>query len=128
MATLQFNEEERSRLALLVMDVLQEWQLDSEDQLTILGLKEKGRLRDISKYKQGRPFPEDQDVLNRAKHVLGIQHSLHVIFPRNNNMPSFWMKNRNRALKGRPLEIMLEEGVPGMFRIWRHLDCTLNWD
>lgn len=127
--TAVLTEEERTRLALLVMHIFEEWQVEGAQQLMLLGLPETTSTRVLTRYRRGTaPLPEDDATLERAKHLLGIQHSLHVVFPRNPYMPSFWVKNHNRRLKGAPLAIMLEEGLSGMHRIWRHLDCTLNWE
>jgi hypothetical protein len=122
------NEADRSRLARLTMDILEDWHLAPEDQLRLLGSPNKLKPRHLSRYRNGEPFPEDDDLLEHARHLLGIQEALHLVFALNYNMPGFWLKNRNRVLKGIPLEIMLDEGLNGMHRVWRHLDCTINWD
>ncbi len=126
--TAQLNDIERTNLAMLVMSILDEWHIAPEDQVTMLGFPEKTKPRELSRYRNGTtPFPDDKNVLSHAEHVLGIQESLHVVFPLNRNMPGFWLKNRNKALKGIPLHIMLNEGLSGMHRVWRQLDCTINW-
>lgn len=122
------NTTERTRLAQLTMDILDEWRLAPEDQLTLLGSPDKLKPRHLTRYRNGEPFPEDADLLEHARHVLGIQDALHLVFALNYNMPGVWLKQRNRFLKGVPLEIMLDEGLNGMHRVWRHLDCTINWD
>lgn len=122
------SENERIQLAQLVMDIFEDWQLSSEQQLELLGLPSGTKPRELTRFRHGSPFPPVDSVLERAKHILGIQHSLHVVFPRNHNMPNFWLRNRNRQLKDRPLAIMLGEGLSGMNRVWRSLDCTLNWE
>lgn len=125
--SIELNDEERIRLAQLVMNIFEEWQLEPDEQLMLLGMPESTSPRLLSQFRHGKPLPQDDAVINRAKHVLGIQHSLHVVYPRNHNMPLFWLKHRCRALKAPPLLVMLEEGLPGMSRVWRHLDCTQNW-
>lgn len=113
---------------MLVMSILDEWRLAPEDQLTMLGFPPETKPRQLSRYRNGsEPLPDDRNVMDHAEHVLGIQDALHVVFPLNRNMPSFWLKHRNKALKGIPLSIMLEEGLSGMHRVWRQLDCTVNW-
>jgi hypothetical protein len=119
---------DRARLAQLTMDILEEWRLAPEDQLKLLGSPDKLKPRHLSRYRNGDPFPEDTELLERARHVLGIQEALHLVFALNYNMPGVWLKQRNRILKGIPLEIMLNEGLNGMHRVWRHLDCTINWE
>lgn len=124
---LDLNEQERGRLAQLVMNIFEDWRIDSDDQKALLGLPEKESARTLSRFRQGKPLPDEEDIIERARHVLGIQSSLQRTYPLNANMPKFWLYHRNKALKGFPLQIMLEEGLPGMHRVWRHLDCTLNW-
>jgi hypothetical protein len=126
--TAELDQSERTTLASLTMNILEEWRIAPEDQLKLLGFPEDTKPRHLSKYKNGEPFPDDENILKHAKHLLGIQESLHIVFALNRNMPSFWLKNRNKVLKGIPLQIMLDEGLGGMFRVWRYLDCTVNWD
>lgn len=124
----QLNENERTRLGMLVMNILDEWRLAPEDQIFILGMPDDTKPRELSRYRNGTsPLPQDEKIIKHAQHVLGIQESLHVVFPLNPNMPSFWLKHRNKSLRGIPLQIMLDEGISGMNRVWRQLDCTQNW-
>jgi len=126
--SVELTEEERIRLAELVMSILEEWHLDAEQQLSLLGLPEETKPRELTRWRRGTPFPQETALLDRAKHVLGIQEALHVVFPLNPQMPVFWLNNRNRYFKTAPMQVMLEEGLPGMNRVWRHLDCTVNWE
>ena len=125
--SVELSEEERTRLAELVMAIFDEWQLDAGQQLLLLGLPEDTKPRELTRFRRGTPFPQEDALLNRAKHVLGIQEALNVVFPLNPHMPVFWLNNRNRYFKTPPLHVMLDEGVAGMNRVWRHLDCTVNW-
>jgi hypothetical protein len=126
--SVELSDEERIRLAELVMAIFDEWHLDPGQQLSLLGLPEDTKPRELTRYRRGTPFPQEEALLVRAKHVLGIQESLHVVFPLNPQMPIFWLNNRNRYFKMAPLHVMLDEGLPGMNRVWRHLDCTVNWE
>lgn len=127
MAT-QYTEEDRCNLAREVTNIFLDWELDPELQLHLLGLPENIPQRELTRFKNGKALPDDEEMLERARHIIGIHNSLHVVFPLNHNMPGFWVRNRNRSLKGIPLAIMYEEGISGMHRVWRHLDCTINWD
>lgn len=127
--TVQLNQEERQMLGPMVMEVLDDWQLNDEACLALLGLPEKTRARELTRYRHGNtPIPDDADVVERTRTIIGIQQALHLIFARNPNMPGFWLANRNNRQFGRaPMEVMLEEGLAGMQRVWGHLDCTQNW-
>ncbi len=127
---LELEYEERRRLAPMVMAILDEWKLDGEQQVAILGMHGEIRPRHLSQYRQGTtPFPQEDELIERARHIVGIQEALHLIFPRNPHMPSFWLANPNNRQFGQaPMNIILEDGLPGMERIWGHLDCTQNWN
>lgn len=121
------NEDERVQLARLVSTILAEWKLTTEESLSLLGMPEGSKGRELSRFKRGTPLPPDETILSHAEHILGIQESLHMVYPRNHNMPLFWLTHRNKQLRGIPLRIMLEEGLHGMGRVWGILDCTQNW-
>ena len=127
--SVELNDEERRRLAPLVMSILDEWKLNEDAQLAMLGLSNQMRPRHLNQYRRGTtPFPQEDDLIERARHIIGIQQALHLVFPRNPHMPACWLSNPNNKHFGQaPMGIMLEEGHPGMERIWGHLDCTQNW-
>lgn len=127
MSAVELNLQERERLAVIVMGILDDWELENEIKLKLLGLENTAKGRSLTRFRNGTALPEDEGLIERAKSLIGIQQSLHMVFPLNHNMPAFWLRNRNKQLKGIPLLIMLEEGVNGMDRVWRLLDCTKNW-
>ena len=126
--TVELSDSERIRLGKIVTGILDNWGIKDELQIKLLGLPEQTKLRHLTRYRHGQhPLPQEVELLERVKHILGIQHSLEIMFPLNKNMPNFWLHNRNRSLKGIPLTIMLQTGLIGMGRVWRILDCTQNW-
>ncbi len=124
------SENERLQLAQQVVAILISWDLCNEDQMALLGLPPETKPRQMSHYRQGsRPLPEDEGVLERVQHILGIQESLDRLFPLNRNMPRFWIRNRSKLFRYRaPLELMLTEGLAGMGRVWSQIDCTRHWE
>ncbi|MDH3353753.1 MAG: hypothetical protein OEL79_00905 [Chromatiales bacterium] len=125
----ELSESERTQLGQVVTDIFNSWGVKDELQIVLLGLPEKTKPRQLTRFRHGQqPLPQEDELLDRAKHILGIQQSLDIMFPLNKNMPNFWLHNRNRSLKGIPLTIMLETGLIGMGRVWRTLDCTQNWE
>ncbi len=123
-----YNQQDREQLATLVMGVLDDWNIREEYQINLLGLPEDTAVRELTKFSRGKALPDDDALLQRAVHIIGIHQALHVVFPLNPKMPGFWLTTRNRYFRGQPLTVMLEEGLAGMDRVWRHLDCTRNWD
>jgi len=125
----ELTESERTKLGQVVTGIFDTWGIEDGMQIELLGLPEKTKPRQLTRFRHGQqPLPQEDELLNRAKHILGIQQSLEMMFPLNQNMPLFWLRNRNRSLKGIPLTIMLKTGLIGMGRVWRTLDCTQNWD
>lgn len=123
----ELTEQERSTLGRKVVEVFHDWELRPELQLTLLGIPDR-KARELIRYKNGQPLPNENDLLARATHIVGIQRSLHANYPLNHSLPGFWIRNRNRLLRGIPLAIMVEGGLSGMHRVWSHLDCTRNWE
>lgn len=123
----QLNEQERVELARVVMTIFEDWELNAEYQKVLLGMEADVHTRELSGFRRGSAFPDNEQLIERARHVIGIHQALQRVFPMNPRMPAFWLYTRNRQLNGMPMEIMLEEGVTGMTRVWSHLDCTVNW-
>jgi hypothetical protein len=119
------NLEERIALARVVMGIFEEWELEAHWQGALLGL-ESLKPRELERYRRGTAFPDGPEIIERARHVIGIHQALQRTFP-NPRMPSFWLYTRSRQLNGVPMEIMVEEGLAGMNRVWHSLDCTANW-
>ena len=122
------TDDERAELARFVTEIFTEWKLTPDESIALLGLPEGSKPRELSRFKRGTPLPQDETILTHAEHILGIQESLHVVYPMNRNMPLFWLTHRNKQLGGIPLRIMLNDGLHGMSRVWGILDCTQNWD
>ncbi len=125
----ELSDSERTQLGQQVTEIFDDWGIKDEFQLKLLGLPEGTKPRQLTRFRHAQqPLPQEDELLERVEHILGIQRSLEIMFPLNRNMPNFWLRNRNRPLKGVPLIIMLETGLIGMGRVWRILDCTRNWE
>ena len=124
----ELSVEDRENLTLVVMGILDSWQLTDEDIINLLGLEKETKPRHLGRLRHGTQLiSEEIDQIERSKSIMGIQNALQQTFPLNHNMPNFWLRNRSKPLKGIPMVIMLEQGLNGMERVWRHLDCTRNW-
>lgn len=116
------SPEYRTSLAKMIMKLFTLWGLNNEDQASLLGLSTKGRMS-ISRYRRGHPFADNQDLLDRAGHLLGIHKSLRLIFPQNKNLAYQWVSLPNKRFENKsPLDIMKERRHEGLLAIRRYLD------
>lgn len=87
----------------------------------LLGLSPKTRTT-LSRYRSGTPFADNQDLLGRVGHLLGIHKSLRLIFPHNIDLAYEWITQLNRRFDGAtPLAIM-KKGYEGIMAVRRYLD------
>jgi len=111
----------RGRLALMVMKLLELWQLPTDAQASVLGLSPESRTA-LSRYRKGSPLADNRDLLDRAGHLLGIHKSLRIIFPHDADLAYRWMTQPNRRFGARPVDVVVEHGFEGLLAIRRYLD------
>jgi hypothetical protein len=122
------TQEDRSQLARLVVNLLDEWGIKASDQLNILALPDGTPTRMLRRYQDDTPLPDDPEVLKRVEHLMGIADALRTTFPRNANIGLLWMKQPCKRLRSRrPMEIILEDGLSGLITVRTHLDCSFAW-
>ena len=111
----------RERLARLVVNLFERWQLAAPDQASLLGLSPDSRAT-VARYRKGEPFADNTDLLGRAGHLLAIHKSLRIVFPHDRDLAYRWVTTANRRLGGRmPLDIM-KQGYEGVLAVRRYLD------
>jgi transcriptional regulator with XRE-family HTH domain len=115
------SREARGRLALMVTKLLDHWQLSAAEQAEVLGLSAASRST-LARYRSGEPLADSRDLLDRAGHLLGIHKSLRLLFPHDRDLAYRWIKQPNRRLGGRPLDLVLEHGFEGLLAVRRYLD------
>lgn len=116
------NDEERRALARLLMKLFEHWQLDTADQLSLLGLAPDNRAA-LTRYRSGSPLANQRDLLDRAGGLLGIHKNLRLLFPADRDLAYRWMSTRNRAFDMRtPVEVIREWGFAGMLMVRAYLD------
>ncbi|OEU69818.1 MAG: hypothetical protein BA864_04045 [Desulfuromonadales bacterium C00003093] len=116
------SPEFRRSLAKMVMTLFDHWGLKTEDQASLLGLSIKARTS-LSRYRNGRPFADNQDLLDRAGHLLGIHKSLRLMFPHNRELAYRWVSQPNKRFSNKsPLDIMKERRFEGLLAVRRYLD------
>jgi hypothetical protein len=97
-STTRTKEIDRGALAKMVMNLLDHWDLPTEDQLELLGLANTNRSA-LGRYRQGEPIGVNKDQYARVGHLLGIHKNLRILFPRNKEQLYSWMKTKNRAFE-----------------------------
>jgi len=124
---LEFSYEQRVLLTERVMGLFDEWKIGKREQMKLLGLE--GKERKLTQLKYGTPIPDDQMIMQRVRHLIGIGDALFHNFPRTRAGGAVWLRHTNKHLSKRPpLTIMLEDGIPGLKQVWVNLDCTQGWD
>ncbi len=125
----EMTPDERLSLTRRTMDLLEGWGLGARDITTILQLPDDVKVRNVARFREETPFPEDPNVDRRVAYLLRIEDALHTYFPRNPEMRNLWVKRGNRQFGRRaPIAVMVEDGDSGMIMVLSHLDCTFAWD
>jgi uncharacterized protein (DUF2384 family) len=112
-------------LTTVVLQVLDDWGLQGEEQAALLGLAltvRRGRARlDL-------PLSPDRQTLQRLSYVLQIERAVRTAFPHNVSMARYWVTTPHPLFEGRsPLQVMLAGGLEGMEQIVSYLTCTGEW-
>ena len=125
----ELDLEQKGQLAAMIIELLDQWSIDSEGQISILSLPEKTPLRAIRKYRNCTPFPESESINERIEHLIGIADALRTTYPRNAQMARQWMNSPHRRFEGRtPVQVMLEDGLKGVIQVRCQLDCAYSWE
>ena len=122
------DENDRLEMAQVVMELFDKWQVSAAQRITLLGLPENTKPRQLSRYRETTPLPDSDELKKRVECFLDIEKALFTSFPHNPSMGRVWLCTPNQRFdKHSPLQIMLEEGLSGIYKIRSHLDCTYNW-
>ncbi len=123
-----YSEQERIRISIVIMEILDRWGVEDKDKVNLLALPTDTRSRSLRKYREGTPIPDEPLIWERLQHFAGIDDSLHTSYPRNPLMASIWMQRKNARFGHRtPIICMLEDGLVGINAIHMHLDCSYDW-
>jgi len=115
------QRQNRERLARMLVQLFDHWQLSAPDQASLLGLSPASRAT-IARYRNGEPLADNTDLLARAGHLLGIHKALRILFPHDRDLAYRWVSTPNRRFGERtPLET-LKQGYEGILAVRRYLD------
>jgi hypothetical protein len=123
------THDERLALTRRIMSMLEGWGLGASDIMSIMQLPATVKARNISRFRDEEPFPDDVAVNRRMGYLLRIDEALGTYFPRNPEMRTLWVKRGNKQFgRKAPVAVMVEDGESGMISVLSHLDCTFAWD
>ncbi len=112
-----------------LMTMLEDWGLDADSKIALLGLPDSVRSRMLRRYQDDTPLPVDDTVCKHLEQLVGIADALRTTYPRSPQMGTRWLQRPCRQFSGeRPLMLMIEGRINGMMQVRRHLDCTYAWD
>ena len=129
MQPIEMTLEEKGKLASMIIQLLDTWEVSSSDQISLLSLPEKTPVRAIRKYRKCTPFPETELLNQKLEHIIGIAEALRTTYPRNANMGPQWMNKPHQRFGGRTaVRVMLDDGMKGIITVRAHLDCAFAWE
>jgi hypothetical protein len=125
----RFSDEEMGALTQAVVTHMDEWKISAEEMLSILGMAGEAKSRHLNSYRQGaRSLPQNDEVLNRIDHIVGISDALRTTFPFSSQMRVMWLQKPHRRFQKRtPLSVMLSEGINGLQKVRIEVDCSYGY-
>lgn len=121
--------EERLELTKLTIALLDSWGVEPAQQISLLALPPETKPREVRRYREHTPFPEDPAIDERVEHLVGIAEALRTSYPHNAYMGNIWLNRPNHRFDNRsPLTCMIEDGIGGLLAVRTHLDCAYDWD
>ena len=115
------TRDSRTRLARMLVQLLDRWDLSTAEQSSLLGLSAASRST-LSRYRAGEPLADSRDLLDRAGHLLGIHKSLRILFPHDRDLAYRWMSTPNARFGARPVDVVVAHGFEGLLAVRRYLD------
>lgn len=115
------DPEERKDLIQSVFQVLNNWKINLELQVLLVGLSGETKSRELTKIKNGKAFPDENDFMQRALEIISISRALQLAFPGNSTLADLWVTTSTYTFGDRaPVEVMLT-GLDGLKEVKEHL-------
>ena len=113
----------RKTMARALIKLFDQWNIDSNTRLNLLGLSDNSRSL-LTKYRKGEQgIPANRDAIDRVGWLLATHKALRLLFPHNEQLRKSWVNRRNAAFDNHtPLEYMTERGLIGLANVSRYLD------
>lgn len=112
---------ERKDLINSIFLILNNWKIDLELQVLLVGLPAETKSRELTKIKNGKAFPNENDFMLRAVEIISISKALQLVFPSNRTLADLWVTTSTYTFADRaPVEVMLG-GIDGLKKVHQHL-------
>ena len=69
------TEQERAELTRGILAMLDDWEVEAKDQLSLLGLSD-APVRELRQLRENRPLPDEPDIMQRVEHLINIADCL----------------------------------------------------
>jgi len=102
-----------------------QWRLSAADAMALLGVDARSTYYEL--LRRARESREvkglNRDQLDRLSYVLGIYHSIRVLFPQHRETRDRWVSRENDGalFAGRPPLEVMRSGMIGLYRTFAHL-------
>jgi hypothetical protein len=124
----ELSNDDRVALSRLIVELLDRWRVEGDDQVAMLGLPADTAPRALRRYRENTPLPNSPEVNERIDHLLGIADALRTSNPCSATADVIWLHSVNHRFENRtPLEAMIRDGLGGLLAVRTHLDCAYDW-
>ncbi len=116
-----YSEDDRLALGQAALSLLDDWGLNGEQQVVMLGLDANHSIS-LDVLMRGEPLPDDEDVLERASRFLNLSLSLIALHNYESAKVKDWMVLGNDEIGGNtPFNFIRDYGVTGLAWLDDHL-------
>jgi hypothetical protein len=123
------TDEEAITISRQVINILDDWEIGTQDKILILGLYKKVPVRSFNLLGKSKALPMDSDGVEIIKQIVAIDEALSTTYPMNSQVARLWLHRPHRRFKKRtPIKTMIEEGINGLIKVHAHLDCAYAWE
>ncbi|HCU54509.1 MAG TPA: hypothetical protein DIC36_09635 [Gammaproteobacteria bacterium] len=124
----ELSNDDRVALSRLIVELLDRWRVEGNDQVAMLGLPVDTAPRVLRRYHENTPLPNSPEINERIDHLLGIADALRTSNPCSATADVIWLHSVNHRFENRtPLEAMIRDGLGGLLAVRTHLDCAYDW-
>ncbi len=115
------DQEERKDLIHSIFQILNDWKIALELQVILVGLPAGTKARELTKIKNGKAFPDEDEFMRRAFEIISISKGLTLVFPGNSTLGNLWVTTPSYNFNDcAPVEVMLAS-FEGLQEINKHL-------